>query len=63
MALTSKHLNFAINAPTDQRNMKTSTYIQKHVKTARDRARIEDYLLDMYLSPQEVEKAIKDLNP
>lgn len=38
--------------------MKTSHYLQKHVKTARDRARIKDYLLDMYLSEAEVEKAI-----
>jgi hypothetical protein len=63
MALTSKHLNFAINAPTGQRDMKTVTYLNKRIKTARDRARIKDYLLDMYLSEAEVEKAIKALNP
>ncbi len=38
--------------------MKPSTYLNKRIKTARDRARIKDYLLDMYLSEAEVERAI-----
>jgi hypothetical protein len=42
--------------------MNTSIYLYKHVKKARDRARIKDYLLDMYLSSEEVKKAINDLN-
>ena len=42
--------------------MNTTTYLNKHVKNARDRARIKDYLLDMYLSSSEVEKALIALN-
>lgn len=42
--------------------MNTTTYLNKHIKKARDRARIKDYLLDMYLSAAEVEKARIALN-
>jgi hypothetical protein len=40
--------------------MNTTTYLEKHIKTARNRARIKDYLINTYLSTAEVDKAIKD---
>lgn len=41
--------------------MKTSTYIDKCLKSARNRARVKDYLINEYLSTCEVDRALNEL--